>query len=217
MAPRRATVAYLSDAGGQLIAGHCHDAAVSLVFVTSERPRRIMTAEQLLQYRHEPYRQELIRGRLHEMEPPGAEHGLVAMRIGMLLARHVEVDDVGIAFAGEIGFVLASNPDTVRAPDAGFIARGRADAVGRPRGYWPGPPDLAVEVVSPNDRHSAVQAKAFDWLDAGAGAVLVVDPPLRTATVYRSRADIRVLGGDDVLDLADVVPGWSVRVSEFFL
>ncbi|HUR86544.1 MAG TPA: Uma2 family endonuclease [Solirubrobacteraceae bacterium] len=175
-----------------------------------------MTADELLRYRHEPYRQELLAGTLHEMEPPGAEHGIVAMRIGAMLANHVDAADLGLAFAAETGFRLASDPDTVRAPDAAFVARERADAVGRPTGYWPGAPDLAIEVVSPHDRHSAVEGKALDWLDAGARAVVVLDPPRRTATVYRTRADIRVLEGDERLELGDVVPGWAPSIASFF-
>jgi len=188
-----------------------------VVIVTSEAGLRHMTAQELLRYRNEPYRQELVAGRLYEMEPPGAEHGIVAMRIGTMLASHVAAADLGVAFAAETGFKLASDPDTVRAPDAAFVARGRAQAVGRPRGYWPGPPDLAIEVVSPNDRHSAVEIKAFDWLDAGARAVLVVDPARRSATVYRARHDIRVLEVDEPLEIGDVVPGWAPRVAEFFV
>jgi len=176
-----------------------------------------MTAQELLDYTHEPYRQELVDGILYEMEPPGAAHGVVAMRIGMLLAEHVIERGLGFAFASEIGFLLRSNPDTVRAPDAGFVSQARIDAVGgTPAGYWPGPPDLAVEVVSPNDRRSQVEGKALDWLAAGTRAVVVLDPPLRTATVYRARDDIRVLTDDERLDLGDVVPGWSARVGDLF-
>lgn len=176
-----------------------------------------MSAQQLSRYRHEPYRQELIAGTLHEMEPPGAEHGIVAMRIGALLSSHVAAADLGVAFAAETGFKLASDPDTVRAPDAAFVTRERAAAIGRPPGYWPGAPDLAIEVVSPGDRHSAVEGKALAWLDAGARAVMVVDPPRRTATVYRTRQDIRVLEAHEWLELGDVVPGWAPQVAEFFV
>lgn len=175
-----------------------------------------MTAQELLDYRHEPYRQELVDGRLYEMEPPGAEHGRVAMVIGGLLFAHVRARALGTTFAAETGFQLASDPDTVRAPDAAFVCRERADAAGSPDGYWPGAPDLAVEVVSPNDRHSEVEGKALSWIDAGTRAVVVVDPPLRTATVYRARHDIRIRTADEPLELGDVVPGWSPLVGEFF-
>ena len=177
-----------------------------------------MTAQELLGYSHEPYRQELVDGILYEVEPPGTEHGIVAMRIGMSLATHVVEHDLGFAFAGEIGFHLRSDPDTVRAPDAGFVSKPRIEAAGGiPAGYWPGPPDLAIEVVSPNDRRSQVEGKALDWLEAGTRAVVVLDPPLRTATVYRARDDIRILTAGERLELGDVVPGWSARVGDLFV
>lgn len=174
-----------------------------------------MTAQELLEYGHEPYRQELVNGILHEMEPAGAEHALVATRVGRSLTRHVD-DAHGIVFTGELGFRLSSDPDTVRAPDVAFVSTDRVPATGAPRGYWPGAPDLAIEVVSPNDRRSEVEGKALDWLASGTRAVVVLDPPLRTATVYRARDDIRVLTADERLDLSDVVPGWSAGVGEFF-
>lgn len=176
-----------------------------------------MTAEQLFQYRHEPYQQELIDGILYEMEPPGAEHCVVATNIGYDLVRHVRDTDLGIAGAAEVGFLLSSDPDTVRAPDVFFISRERMPADGIPKGYWSGPPDLAVEVVSPNDRRREVEAKARAWLAAGASAAMVVDPPTRTATIFRSQEDAVVLHGDQRLELEDVVPGWSPRAGDFFV
>lgn len=175
-----------------------------------------MTAQELLDYRHEPYRQELIDGILYEMEPPGAQHGFVASQIGDLLKRHVGEAGLGVVFTSEVGFHLASDPDTVRGPDVSFVSRARVDEAGIPAGYWPGPPDLAIEVVSPNDRRSQVEGKALHWLAAGTRAVVVLDPPLRAATVYRARDDIRVLTDDEQLDLGDVVPGWSARVGDLF-
>jgi Uma2 family endonuclease len=66
------------------------------------------------------------------------------------------------------------------------------------------------------DSFSAVAGKALDWLAAGARAVVLVDPQRRTAALYRSRADIRILGPSDALEVPDVVPGWSLRVGELF-
>ncbi len=175
-----------------------------------------MTAQELLDYTHEPFRQELVEGILYEMEPPGAAHGFVASQVGDLLRRHVRDAGLGVVFTSEVGFQLASDPDTVRGPDVSFVVRERIPATGIPTGYWPGPPDLAVEVVSPNDRRSQVEGKALDWLAAGTRAVVVLDPPLRTATVYRARDDIRVLTAEERLDLDDVVPGWSAGVGELF-
>ncbi len=176
-----------------------------------------MTAQELFEYRREPYQQELVDGILYEMEPPGVEHGAVAARIAGLLMRHVERSELGIVFASEVGFLLATEPDTVRAPDVSFVAADRVAQTGIPRQYWPGPPDLAVEVVSPNDRHATVEATALHWLDAGTRAVMVVQPRLRTVTVYLARDDIQILRAGETLDLGDVVPGWSPDVDGFFV
>jgi len=105
------------------------------------------------------------------MQPHGAGHGRVAMTVGAKLYAHVRERGLGFA-AGEVGFKLACDPDAVRAPDACFVAADRVALAGIPTGYWPGPPDLAIEVVSPNDRRSELEAKALQWLDAGTRAVV---------------------------------------------
>jgi Uma2 family endonuclease len=184
--------------------------------VTSESSLRLTTAHELFEYSHEPYRQELIDGILYEVEPPGAEHGAVAAQIGFDLMRHVVDAQLGIVFPSEVGFRLTSDPDTVRAPDVAFISRDRAAAMGTPKGYWPGPPDLAIEVVSHHDRRRKVEAKAVEWLAAGTRAAIVVDPPSRTATVLLGRDDVCVLHAHERVDLGDVVPGWTPLVGDFF-
>ncbi len=92
----------------------------------------------------------------------------------------------------------------------------RVEQAGRVEGYWPGAPDLAAEVVSPNDTHTEVTEKALAWLEAGGRMVLVVDPLQRTVTVYRSLDDIRVLTEDATVDGGDVVPGWRLPVADLF-
>jgi len=161
-------------------------------------------------------RHELVRGELRMMPPPGFEHGRVAATVGVLLGMHVRQTGVGVTLAAETGFLLASDPDTVRAPDAAFVSKERAEKVGRTAKYWPGAPDLAVEVVSPSDSYHEVQDKALEWLEAGSTAVLVLDPPKRTATVYREQGDAHVHGPEDTLDLSNAVPGFSVTVAELF-
>ena len=121
-----------------------------------------------------------------------------------------------MTFGAETGFVLARDPDTVRAPDAAFVTKDHADAVGRTARYWPEAPDFAVEVVLPDDSFREVEEKALNWLRAGSLVVLVLDPSRRTATVGRGSGEARTHGGDDTLDLGYAVPGWSVAVAELF-
>jgi Uma2 family endonuclease len=174
-----------------------------------------MTAAELLVLPDDGMRHELVRGELITMPPAGVEHGVVSLATGAQLRAHARATGCGMGLA-EVGFLIARDPDTVRAPDAAFIARERWEALGPTPKYWPEAPALAVEVVSPGDRFGEVQAKAFEWLDAGATAVLVLDPRRRTATVYRARDDVRVHAVGEELELDDAVPGWRPPVDDLF-
>ena len=110
----------------------------------------------------------------------------------------------------------SSNLDHVRAPDTAFIRRERVDAAGNVRGFFPGAPDLAMEVISPSDRYSQVEEKVADWLEAGTMAVIVVDPRRRAVKVHRSLSDASILTDADTLSIEDVVPGWQMTVAEIF-
>lgn len=176
----------------------------------------LTTADDLLNMRDDGFRYELVNGELRKMAPAGHEHGRVAMNFGWRLAQHVEANGLGAVYAAETGFLLSSDPDTVRAPDVGFVNRKRIEETGKAKGYWPGPPDLAVEVVSPGDAYAEVEEKATEWLGAGALMVLVLDPRKRTVTVYRSLNAIIILNESSMLDLDDAVPGFSVAVKDIF-
>lgn len=177
---------------------------------------RPMTAEELLRMPDDGFRYELVKGELRKMPPAGNEHGYRASELSSELRNYVKANGLGRVYAAETGFMIHSDPDTVRAPDAAFVSRERLEQVGPVEGYWPGAPDLAAEVVSPNDRHTEVVEKALEWLDAGCSMVLVVDPKQHTVTVYRSREDIRILAEGDTLDAAGVIPGFSLPVTEIF-
>lgn len=155
-------------------------------------------------------------GELRVMTPAGADHGRIAWALAGLLFAHARETGAGTGFGAETGFVLARDPDTVRAPDAAFVSRERIEAIGHTERFWPEAPEFAAEVVSPTDTFAEVEEKALAWVDAGTKAVLVVDSSRRTATVYRSREDVRAYDGDATLDLSDAVPGWRLSLRELF-
>ena len=166
-----------------------------------------MTAEELLGLSIPGKKHELVDGIVVEMEPPGAEHGWVANRLAVGLTAHVDGHELGVVL-GEVGFLLRSDPDRVLAPDVAFIARDRVARRPLTDKYWPGAPDLAVEIVSPSDRWTDIECKASMWLEADTGAVLVIDPPLRSATVFRAQDKVARHRAGDRVELSDVVPGW---------
>jgi len=172
----------------------------------------VTTAEELIELPSGVARYELIHGELITRSLSGAEHGDVAAEIGARLLDYVREHRLGKTYAAETGFLISRDPDTVRAPDAAFV---RADRVAHVRTYFPGAPDLAVEVLSPNDRASEVEAKVRQWLRSGTRMVMVVDPETRTATVHTPTATSR-LSISDTLDGGDVVPGWKLPLADIF-
>jgi Uma2 family endonuclease len=178
--------------------------------------RQQVTADELLLMPDDGFRYELVQGELRQMNPAGNVHGRVTMSFAWRLARHVEENRLGTVYAAETGFRLASDPDTVRAPDVALVSQARVEAIGEVEGFWPEAPDLAVEVVSPGDSYSEVEEKVFAWLDASTKMVVVINPRQRSATVYKSPTDIVALTEADVLAGGDVVPGFELAVREIF-
>lgn len=171
--------------------------------------QKLMTADDLLRLPRGRARHELVRGELRTLPLGGWEHGCEGADIAVSLANHVRAHDMGSVTGGDTGFLLTTNPDTVRAPDVAFVRREQVPARGTQRGYFQGAPDLAVEVISPNDLYTEVDEKVAEWLEHGTRLVFVVNPRRRTVAVYRADGSVRVLTVEDALDGEYVVPDWT--------
>ena len=172
-----------------------------------------ITAEQLLEMGNDQPC-ELIAGELVMMTPAGFEHGEIALNIGFLLKLHAGKNRLGKVVSAEAGFVISRDPDTVRAPDVAFVRRERQPKSAS--GFFPGAPDLAVEVVSPTDVQKDVDDKARAWLAAGTPMVWVVWPSTRSVIVHRAAQPPRILHESDTITGEEVLPGFECRVAEFF-
>ena len=172
----------------------------------------LMTAEELIRLDDDSHRHELIKGELLTMPLPKFEHGRVTLNLAVILAQHVKANNLGIV-CGEAGFKLESDPDTVLGPDVSFVTHGRTAVP--PEGYYLGPPDLAVEVLSPGDRRGRIERKLSLWLQSGARSVWHVNPQRRTVEVISATGERRILHENDEL-VDDTVPGFRVKVSEIF-
>ena len=173
-----------------------------------------ITAQQLFEMPgHEHF--DLVEGGLVPRLPLGFDQGCIVTDIGGNSREFVRARKLGVV-AAEAGFCVARNPDTVRAPDVAFV---RAERVppGGVRAFFDGAPDLAVEVISPNDRASEFLAKADDWLRFGCVAVWVVDPETKTVTVYSHRPQTLFLSVNDTLVCEELLPGFSLPVSQVFV
>jgi Uma2 family endonuclease len=178
------------------------------------RPPRPITIEKFEQIDEPGFRVELSNGMLVREPIAGHTHGRLAARIGYYLSAFVMRSGIGEVFGAETGFILASK--TVRGPDAAFVANSRIPADLSPKGYFPLPPDFAVEVVSPSNTAAEVQAKIVDYLQSGVKAVWVVYPGTRTVAVHLSLAEAKFYRDGDVLTGEAAVPGFELPVTDIF-
>ncbi len=161
-------------------------------------------------------RYELVAGELRALPSSGWQHGEIAANIAALLGPFIRKHDLGRGFGAETGFLLKRDPDTVRALDYAFISKANIPSTFPTEAYWPGAPDLAVEVLSPGDTSGEVAEKVEEWLASGCGAVWVVDPKLQTVTVYQSTTNVRIETAGETLVGDPIVPGFSCAVDELF-
>jgi len=133
----------------------------------------------------------------------GQPQGQVLARLTWRMAQHAEESGLGAVYAGNTGFLLSKATGRLKVPALAFVSREHLKA-GSP---WSGAPDVAVELHASGAR---------EWLTAGTRAVLVVDSDSRVVSLYQPGAAVKVLGADDILELPEVLPGWSLSVGELF-
>ena len=176
-----------------------------------------MTAEELLARPRNGVRSELIEGELIEMQPAGFFHGFTGNLLGAALTTHVLENDLGVVLMAETGFKVSTNPDTVLAPDVGFVAKDRLPAdLSALIWFFPGAPDLAVEVVSPGDTYNEVETKVARYLDAGTRLVWVVRPRQKRVEVHRADGTSALLSVGETLGGESVVPGFKLPIARIF-
>ena len=178
--------------------------------------KTMLTAEELLKMPDTGRRLELVEGELFEMPPAGGMHGKASVRIGGLMDSHAFENGLGHVFGAETGFLLARNPDTVRAPDAAFISYERLPADADIRRFPEVAPDLVVEVASPNDSAREIREKAEAWLEAGASEVWVIFPQHRTVAVHRPGEEPQIIDDSGVLRGGRAFSGFQVPVARLF-
>ncbi len=171
-----------------------------------------MTAEQLFARAGEG-RSELIWGEMVKHMPVGRIHARLVTRLLGWIAAFVEKFNLGDV-GPEWGVTLARNPDLVYAPDITFVSAPRL--VAENAGFFEGGPDLAVEVLSPDERPGDIREKVKNYLEHGTQMVWVVDPRTATVTIHRAGTTPRSYSAQQEVSGEEILPGFSFRVDDLF-
>ncbi len=184
--------------------------------VVSKRP---MTTEELLALPEDGVDRELIRGQLREkpMTRRNRWHSRIEARIAQYLQNWLDTqpEPRGLIVSGEAGFRLRRDPDSTVGIDVAYVsaevAAFNADAV-----YFDGPPVLAVEILSPSDKQEEIDEKVELYLETGVAVIWIVNPRLKTISVYRPGADPEMFNVDHELTAEPHLPGFRVKVARIF-
>jgi len=177
---------------------------------------RLVTAEEFGSRPDPGYPEELVQGRILAMPPPKPRHGQICAKVLRLLDRHVEESDLGQLLSNDSGVITRRTPDTVRGADVSFYRYDRLPRGPIPEGYLPFPPNLIVEVRSPDDRWLDLLNRVQEYLAVHVTCVVVLDPEPASAHVFHADRAPRQLGPEDELTVPDVLGDFRVQVARFF-
>jgi Uma2 family endonuclease len=156
---------------------------------------------------------EVVAGQPEEKTMGGARHSGVGVRLIVRLASHVEAHQLGGVYGPDATFQIGENQ---RIPDVAFVAATRFPVEGEPEGIWPMAPDLAVEIISPNDLYERVISKVEDYLAAGVRQVWLISPEHKAITIYSSPTHTSILTEADDLVSEELLPGFRCRIADLF-
>lgn len=160
---------------------------------------------------------ELVDGELVEMPEMSGQGCMIAVILSAFLHPFVRGRNLGVVFDSETTFqCFGVDSDRIRRPDLSFIAKGRLPREQFLYGHIRIAPDIAVEIVSPNDEYTNVDGKIEEYIQAGVRLVWVVNPDYETVTVWRPDWSNQRLHKADVLTGETVLPEFSLPVAELF-
>jgi Uma2 family endonuclease len=159
---------------------------------------------------------EWIDGRIVE-KAMGMESSFVSLNLASHLRAHVVAGALGFVFPGDLGYQInVGSSRRVRKPDVSFIASARLEGGRILRGNCRIAPDLAVEVISPNDEAEEIEQRVADFMSVGTRLFWIVYPATRSVWVLRADGSAQRLTAQQNLSGEDVVPGFSCPIESLF-
>ncbi|MBW4579000.1 MAG: Uma2 family endonuclease [Tildeniella nuda ZEHNDER 1965/U140] len=183
--------------------------------MTIATEKKTWTDEEFMALSSGGHRYELIDGDLADRDNSGMEHGGIGSFLGGLLAIHVRQRKLGTVCDSSTAFTLKSG--NKRSPDVSFVAKERLKGLKRPpRGFFQGSPDLAVEILSPNNTVEEIHDKIVEYFENDTRLVWVIHPDEKYVLVYHSPEPDRFLRSQHVLEGEAIVPDFAIAVAELF-
>jgi Uma2 family endonuclease len=180
-----------------------------------ESKKKIWTEAELQALPEDGYLHEVVNGELVMSPKNNWQHGNICAELLMALCAFAKSRKLGAVFDSSTGFWMENL--NCRAPDISFVSKERLRGLKRnePR-FFPGAPDLAVEILSPSNSRREVDERLRDFFSSGTRLAWVIDPERELVEICRSVTQRRLLAPNGTLDGEDVLPGFTFAVAELF-
>jgi Uma2 family endonuclease len=175
--------------------------------------KKIWTDEELMHLPHEG-KAEVVDGELILMTPAGLEQEDVGAVLTTHLVNYVHPRRLGRVYTSQAGFRMPNGD--VRSPDVSFVRMEKLPGGRSPQKFGEFPPDLAVEILAPEETPKDYARKVQEYLAWGVTLVWLIDLNTRTVWVYRKERKPKRLSENDELDGEDVIPGFRLPVARLF-
>jgi Uma2 family endonuclease len=179
-------------------------------------PEKLLTATEFARLAENGRRTELVRGRIVAMNMPAPRHGYICCNASYFLRRYLDTQDRGRVMTNDSGVVTEHDPDTVRGADVSYYSYDRLPRGPLPGGYLDVVPEVIFEIRSPTDRWSEIITKVGEYLRAGVTVVCVLDQQTESAYLYYQEDHPQRLTADQDLTFPDILPGFQIKVGQFF-
>ena len=178
--------------------------------------KTLLTADEFYHlYAHKDGKYELVDGEVVEMAPVRRRHGRTAINIGAAFHNYCRITGAGWPEV-EVGYRVRSGPDTVRGPDVSLVLSAESEDDDQENSFVIGAPDIAVEVVSPSNTVAEMERKVREYLAAGSQQAWVVYPATRRVVIHHADGRVITYTGHDVITDEELLPGFSLPLSEIF-
>ena len=180
----------------------------------SNGQKRIRSEESINRFLIENKGYEFIDGKLEKKEMATAKHSGISARLTIKLGIFLEKNNLGRVYGDNTTFQIGSNK---RIPDVSFVSAKKIPPTGEPLDIWNFAPDLAIEVISPSEKHNKVERKIREYFDAGVTQVWKIVPEFKTLTIYFSPTETKTLTEKDEITCEEILPKFRLKLSEIFI
>ena len=187
------------------------------MIATTETSQKVWTEEELQSLPDDGFNHEVVDGELVMSPKNNFIHGRICSRLLIALGNFNNEHHLGVILDSSTGFWMFNR--NCRAPDVSFIPRARLEVLKfRPssRKFFPGAPDLAVEILSPNNTRSEMDRRLRDFFSSGTQIAWLIDPENGSAEVCGSLTQRRLIGPGGELDGEHLLPGFSYPINDLF-